>query len=257
MSEAAKILEVVSRLVSRGLSHSAALEEARFIAELFAPTPRSSRSPEAKRLYERERKAAYRERVSQMSRGHVPGTAVERESSILTESVVKEGKKDSPRPAVPRDNGDKSDWPTDYREQFWKTYPKRVEKQAAFRKLEAIKRGGAVPWAEFFGGVMRYAAQCTGKESRYVKHPTTWLNKGCWSDEPERGLNGENWNGGGKDLGFSGIAATLRAQRLARTIDETTSDVRAGDGQGPPELPLVRLEDGRGAAAHPARAHRR
>jgi hypothetical protein len=36
---------------------------------------------------------------------------------------------------------------------------------------------------ELLAGVIRYAAVMTGKDPRYVKHPTTWLNKGCWTDE--------------------------------------------------------------------------
>lgn len=87
------------------------------------------------------------------------------------------------------DEGAKSDWPKDHREQFWSTYPRKTEKQAAMSKLDAIRKSRTVPWAVLFAGVMRYAAHVVGTEHRYIKHPTTWLNRGCWDDElgPPRG----------------------------------------------------------------------
>jgi hypothetical protein len=32
-------------------------------------------------------------------------------------------------------------------------------------------------------GAMRYAAERTGQDQRYTKHPATWLNGQCWKDE--------------------------------------------------------------------------
>jgi hypothetical protein len=37
-------------------------------------------------------------------------------------------------------DGPPSDWPKDYREQFWALYPRRTEKKSALAKLDAIKR---------------------------------------------------------------------------------------------------------------------
>jgi hypothetical protein len=94
-----------------------------------------------------------------------------------------------------------SDWPHDYREQFWKLYPRRVEKKAALAKLEAV-RGTGLPWATLLGGVNRYVAFTAGKEQRYVKHPTVWLNKGCWDDELK--LDGGGPNGPHPGAGGAG-----------------------------------------------------
>lgn len=95
-----------------------------------------------------------------------------------------------------------SEWPSDFREQFWTAYPRRTEKKSAIAKLEAIKRGGTVGWDTFMAGVLRYARHMAGTEERYLKHPTTWLNRGCWDDElsarpeptrpPDRPRNGGN-----------------------------------------------------------------
>ncbi len=80
-----------------------------------------------------------------------------------------------------------SDWPSDYRDQFWGSFPRKTEKKAAMAKLEAVKKSGLIPWARFIAGVYRYRDHSAGTEERYIKHPTTWLNRGCWDDEhPER-----------------------------------------------------------------------
>jgi hypothetical protein len=76
-----------------------------------------------------------------------------------------------------------TDWPKDYREVFWQSYPKRVDKAAALRKLDQIRRGAKVPWAALIGGVQRYAESVRGKDQQYTKGPAAWLNAGKWDDE--------------------------------------------------------------------------
>jgi hypothetical protein len=67
-------------------------------------------------------------------------------------------------------------------ERFWAAYPRRVAKEAAKRAFAAaIKRGADVE--ALIAGAQRYAVERTGQESRYTKHPATWLNGGCWEDE--------------------------------------------------------------------------
>lgn len=91
----------------------------------------------------------------------------------------KEEKKDIRAPALIFE----SDWPKEYREEFWREYPKRVDKQSAFRKLEQIRRGGSVPWPTLIGGVRRYAGKVRGKDPTFTKGPAAWLNAGKWDDE--------------------------------------------------------------------------
>jgi hypothetical protein len=86
-----------------------------------------------------------------------------------------------------------SDWPPDWFEKFWSQYPKRVEKKKTQTILDRLRRGGGLPWATLNAGVMRYAAECTGKDPQFVKQPPTWLNAGCWDDEPQATfLNGRH-----------------------------------------------------------------
>jgi Helix-turn-helix domain len=68
-------------------------------------------------------------------------------------------------------------------DRFWAVYPRRVAKEAARKAFAgAIKRGGALVEA-LIAGAQRYAAERTGQNPKYTKHPATWLNAGCWEDE--------------------------------------------------------------------------
>lgn len=75
-----------------------------------------------------------------------------------------------------------SDWPNDFREQFWAKYPRKTGKAGALRKLETVRRSGGVTFAAVIRAVDRYAAE--NPDLKFVKHPETWLSKGCWDDEP-------------------------------------------------------------------------
>lgn len=66
---------------------------------------------------------------------------------------------------------------------FWAVYPRRKAKEAARRAwAKAVKR---VDPAVIVEGARRYAVECQGRDPKYVRHPATWLNGGCWEDEPD------------------------------------------------------------------------
>jgi Helix-turn-helix domain len=66
-------------------------------------------------------------------------------------------------------------------EDFWRAYPKKVARGDALRSFaRAIQYA---PAAEIIRGAIGYAAERQEKDPRFTKHPATWLNKGCWSDE--------------------------------------------------------------------------
>ncbi len=68
-------------------------------------------------------------------------------------------------------------------EEFWARYPRKVGKGAARKAYAGARR--IAPWPEIMAGVLRYAAESTDRQPRFVKHPATWLNAECWNDEPE------------------------------------------------------------------------
>lgn len=76
----------------------------------------------------------------------------------------------------------RSDFPSDYREQFWASYPNKKGKRGALKVLEAVRKRGDVPWEKLIVAVRAYAATA---DPQFTKHPQTWLNKGCWDDEPD------------------------------------------------------------------------
>ena len=72
-------------------------------------------------------------------------------------------------------------------EEWWALYPRKVEKAHAKKAFEKIVREQTSTIDELIAGAAEYAQECETKEYRFIKHPTTWLNRGCWTDEPTLG----------------------------------------------------------------------
>lgn len=67
-------------------------------------------------------------------------------------------------------------------EEFYAAYPKHVGRKAAEAAwLKAIR--DAAP-AAITAGAKRYADERAGQNPQYTKQPATWLNQGCWEDDP-------------------------------------------------------------------------
>ena len=112
------------------------------------------------------------------------------ESETETETETEESK-------IYRSNKKKDGLPMkdeDWSEEFWKVYPRRIGKKAALEALDRIRRSGVVPRDKFMEGVWRYADYAKTKNIKYIKHPKTWLNQGCWEDEltSEEYMNGDS-----------------------------------------------------------------
>jgi hypothetical protein len=67
---------------------------------------------------------------------------------------------------------------------FWLTYPKRRDKEAAKKAFLAAVERGADP-ARIVAAAKAYAHERKDEEPRYTKYPATWLNNGCYDDEPD------------------------------------------------------------------------
>ena len=68
-------------------------------------------------------------------------------------------------------------------EEFWKIYPKKVDKQLAFRQFRrALNR---VDFESILAGVIQFAQDPNlPNEKRFIKNPATWLNGDCWAEGP-------------------------------------------------------------------------
>ena len=106
-----------------------------------------------------------------------------------------------------------------YFDRFWKLYPRKVSKQTARRKFEtiietvepeiiiaAVEKQRETIWADRLGT----------PEEQFIKHPSTWLNGGCWEDEysPPPSLSDSTPNSS---------APLSIAERAARMIDSRTA----------------------------------
>lgn len=65
---------------------------------------------------------------------------------------------------------------------FWECYPKKVEMRGAKLAFSRLIRKGQVLVETLIEGAKRYAATVADRDQKFVKHPTTWLNNGCWAD---------------------------------------------------------------------------
>lgn len=73
---------------------------------------------------------------------------------------------------------------SDLAEEFsaiWPLFPRRVGKGQAKRAYAAARRKADRSTIE--NGVRAFAEQSSGRDARYVKHPASWLNGECWTDE--------------------------------------------------------------------------
>jgi hypothetical protein len=67
---------------------------------------------------------------------------------------------------------------------FWLVYPKkRAREEAKKAWCQAIERG-ADP-QRIVDAATSYARERASEDPKYTKYPATWLNKGCYDDEPD------------------------------------------------------------------------
>lgn len=83
---------------------------------------------------------------------------------------------------------------------FWVTYPKKKDREEAKKAWVAAIKRGASP-EHIVQAAQTYARDRANKDPQYTKYPATWLNKGCYDDEPDpvpsglpqlRAINGTN-----------------------------------------------------------------
>jgi uncharacterized protein YdaU (DUF1376 family) len=74
-----------------------------------------------------------------------------------------------------------SDWPVDYKTQFWMMFPNKVGKPDALAVLERVERKG-VPWKTVIRGLIAYIRD--KPPDRAWCNPATWLRQDRWEDQP-------------------------------------------------------------------------
>lgn len=95
----------------------------------------------------------------------------------------------SPSPIIPPKvphSGDRREYPSDF-EEFWKAYPEKTGKRAAFVVWKQIK-----PDAELLSKMLKTlewqkaSFDWTKENGKYIPDPERWLKKGRWDDEPPK-----------------------------------------------------------------------
>jgi len=77
----------------------------------------------------------------------------------------------------------KPDFESEFEQQFWPVYPRRVGKGQALKAFRAARKQNDLE--TIMAGVRRYAASRQGENPEYTKHASTWLNGQCWLDEAD------------------------------------------------------------------------
>jgi hypothetical protein len=198
------IIAVVSDLINTGLT----VEQQILVNELALARAAETRS------YERDRKRAYRERMSRDSRDNTPSPPMINNSTPSTPDLAKAKSVKSPSPEG-------------LFEEFWSVYPRKVgkgEAKKAFRN--ALKRATA---EEIVAGAKRYAA--SKPDPAYTKHPGPWLNADRWLDEPERkpgAVLAGPWKVVAPEPERPKISEEERARNLAKLTGIVSSSLRWG-----------------------------
>ncbi|MFE2346429.1 hypothetical protein [Kitasatospora cineracea] len=87
-------------------------------------------------------------------------------------------------PATPSKRAPKRDYHLDAFGAFWLVYPKKKSREEAQKAWRAAIDRGADP-QKIVDSATVYARERASEDPKYTKYPATWLNKGCYDDEPD------------------------------------------------------------------------
>jgi hypothetical protein len=113
--------------------------------------------------------------------------------------------KEEPSKEPPTKNRRKTaPWPEDFREQFWKLYPKKPgdSRKAAWAKLDKIEHDDEVEFADLMHGLKHYADRMAAdvrqdpKNVKFIAAASVWLNQARWeTEQPPVKRIGNIWSG--------------------------------------------------------------
>jgi hypothetical protein len=145
-----------------------------FDAEKTGNLASENRKPASKKAEAHFRRNTFKN----TSQEHLESISIENEGCHPGKNVSEKRRPSAPKKGQPK--ASEADFET-----WWKQYPRHVAKGAAQKLYERIVASGKATAAELMAGALRYAAERTGQDPQFTKHPSTWLNGGCWADEPQ------------------------------------------------------------------------
>lgn len=84
---------------------------------------------------------------------------------------------------VDKDISVKQDLESEFENQFWPVYPRKVSKGAALKAFKAARK--KTDLGTILSGVFLFAKARRGEDANFTKHAASWLNAECWKDEPD------------------------------------------------------------------------
>lgn len=114
-----------------------------------------------------------------LNKNSASGTKAKRERTVVTDKIREDKKENIKR-----------SYSSEF-ETFWKECPKKVSKLDAEKIFSKIISDKKATFDELLSGIKRYAEHCRQEKTdeHYIKHPSTWLNQGCWADEYENSMS--------------------------------------------------------------------
>jgi DNA-binding transcriptional ArsR family regulator len=97
-------------------------------------------------------------------------------------------------------------------DQFWLVYPRRVGKRKAQVAFEHARN--RAPVSDIVAGAVMLAADPNLPETQFIPHPTTWLNRDGWNDEPMPTRDGKST----RPVGAGFVSNTERLMKRAEGL---------------------------------------
>ncbi|URQ76185.1 MAG: hypothetical protein NBV76_05340 [Candidatus Ochrobactrum gambitense] len=165
---------IIRRMLEAGLTIEQALIAAEAMEQEIKPA-RTARQDRNRRYYE---KKSSEKRLNK----------TEQDVSDVSD-VVSPKKETSPTPpkekitpsTISEANASSISLETEFEQQFWPAYPRRVGKGQALKAFRSARKQAELE--TILAGVRRYAADRQGENPEFTKHASTWLNGQCWLDE--------------------------------------------------------------------------
>lgn len=123
----------------------------------------------------------------------------------------------------------KPDFDSEFEQQFWPNYPRRVGKGQALKAFRSARKQAELE--TILAGVRRYAEQRRGENPEYTRHASTWLNGQSWLDEADPKFTAHHNEPPPKPRNI-GDAIRDEARRLGVLKDEPVSENRRFHDEG-------------------------
>jgi len=104
----------------------------------------------------------------------------------MDKAMDKEPEEVPPTPTEPKDIPPRKAAYSVSFDEFWKAYPRKAGKDAAWKAWQSRIKAGTLPSIEVLSAaidIQKRSPAWTKDAGQFIPHPATWLNQGRWQDE--------------------------------------------------------------------------